>query len=186
MLPTCADARRKLNLLCQLCELCQQETDVTLNKFKFALKSNKKNLNWVETEVSHRCKPYEDLFSFNRFPMVGFLWWVSKVNATGFFFFFFFSIEFFFTLYFLLLYFERAFVNLYILSFMKAHRVQRNFSEGKRPKRANSLNVNARIFYLFLLYKRGNWFEIHCIICTWVVVKKAVSYSLKSKRTSEI
>ena len=63
----------------------------------------------------------------------------------------------FFTLYFLRLYFERAFVNLYILSFMKAHRLQRNFSEGKRPKRANSLtNVNARIFYL-----QGNWFEIH-------------------------
>ena len=39
MLPTCAGARRKLNLLYQL---CQQETDVTLNKFKFSLKNNKK------------------------------------------------------------------------------------------------------------------------------------------------
>ena len=39
MLPTCAGARGKLNLLYQL---CQQETDVTLNKFKFALKNNKK------------------------------------------------------------------------------------------------------------------------------------------------
>ena len=36
MLLTCAGARRKLNLL------CQQETDVTLNTFKFALKNNKK------------------------------------------------------------------------------------------------------------------------------------------------
>ena len=65
---------------------------------------------------------------------------------------------------------------------MKAHRLQRNFSEGKRPKRANSLtNVNARIFYL-----QGNWFEIHSIIYTWVIAKKAVSYALKSTRTSEI
>lgn len=59
---------------------------------------------------------------------------------------------------------------------MKAHRLQRNFSEGERPKRANSLtNVNARIFYL-----QGNWFEIHSIIYTWVIAKKAVSYALKS------
>ena len=48
MLLTRAGARRKLNLLYQL---CQQETDVTLNKFKFALKNNKKpelSWNWSE------------------------------------------------------------------------------------------------------------------------------------------
>ena len=90
--------------------------------------------------MSHRCKPYEDFFSFNRFPMVGFVWWVSKINATGFFLFF-------FTLYFLLLYSERPFVNLYILSFMKAHRLQRNFSEGKRPKRANRMLMPAYFIY---------------------------------------
>ena len=69
---------------------------------------------------------------------------------------------------------------------MKALLLQRNFSEGKRPKRANSLtNVNSRTFYLFLL-KQGNWVEIHSIICTCVVAKKAVSCALKSTRTSEI
>lgn len=62
------------------------------------------------------------------------------MNATGFFLFsFFFSQTSFFTVYFLLLYFERTFVNLYFLGFMKAHRVQRNFSESERPKRDSSL-----------------------------------------------
>ena len=56
------DAELTLNF--RSLELCQQETDVTLNKFKLASKNNKKL--WERTEVNRTtvteiCNPYRDL-----------------------------------------------------------------------------------------------------------------------------
>lgn len=53
-------------------------------------------------------------------------------------------------------------MNLYILSFVKAHRLQRHFSEGKRPKRANSLQmlISAHFIYFFLNKEIGSKFTV--------------------------